>query len=115
MQEELIIEKRELERFIVNVKIEERDTGRCLGYSANMHKRGMMITSTEPLPLDRVLKVKLVHIQDEDEIIEIPLDIVGVWRTMDKTSGFHNTGFKIINTSPKQDKAINTVIEELAI
>lgn len=115
MEAELLIEKRRLKRFIVNVKILDRETEQCIGYSANMHTEGMLITSPEQLPLNKLLKIKLVHIQCDDEVIEIPLDVTGLWSKPGNNPDFYSAGFKIIGPSPEQIQAINAVIEDLAI
>ena len=115
MEAELLIDKRKLKRFIVNVKILDRETNQCLGYSANMHTKGMLITSTDRLPLNKLLKIKLVHIQFDDEVIEIPLNINGLWSKPSNNSDFHNTGFNIVEPTQEQIHAVNSVIEELAI
>ena len=115
MVAEVIIEKRKLRRFIVNVRILYRETGERLGYSANMHTEGLLITSTEPLPLQQLLKIKLVHLQFDDEEVEIPLDVMGLWSGPSKHPDFYQTGCRIINPGPEQVQAIAAVIEELAV
>jgi len=115
MEPELIIEKRKLHRFIVNVKILDDATRECLGYSANMHTEGLLITSTEPLPLHRILKIKLLHLQFDDEEIEIPLDVFGLWSKPGKNPDFYQNGFKIVNPGPEQTQAIEAVIKEMAV
>ncbi len=115
MEAELVIEKRKLKRFIVNVKILDSETDECIGYSANMHTEGMLITSPEQLPLNKLLRVKLVHIQFDDEVIEIPLVVTGLWSKAGNNPDFHNTGFKIVEATQEQIQAINAVIEDLAV
>lgn len=115
MEAELIIEKRRLKRFIVNVKILDQETNECIGYSANMHTEGMMVTSPGKIPLNTPLKIKLVHLQLDDEIIEIPLVIEGLWNMPGKNPDFYNTGFRIVNPDAEQVQAISRVIEDLAV
>jgi len=112
---ELIIEKRKLHRFILNVKILDRETGEHLGYSANMHTEGLLITSSEPIPVQQLLKIKLVHMQFDDEEVEIPLDVMGLWSGPGHHPDYYQTGCRIINPGPEQIKAITAVIKELAV
>ena len=109
-------EKRRQKRFIVNVKVFDLDTGDVLGYSANMHTRGMMIASTEPIPLLKEFKIRIEHLRmSDDELIEIPLRIRSLWGAPGKNPDFHNTGFLILDPTPETDEAIMQLIEELAV
>ena len=110
------VEKRILERFIVNVKVFNSDTGDLLGYSANMHTMGMKLTSPEEIPLDTEFNVKIEHIRfEDDEFVEIPLRIRSLWGATGKNTDFFETGFRIIDPTPESDRAITGLIEELSV
>jgi hypothetical protein len=111
----VIIEKRKLIRFIINVRIVDRETEQRLGYSANMHTEGMLITSTQPLPLQQLLQIKLVHIRKDDTLVEIPLDVIGLWSGPSRNPDFLQTGCKFVNPGAEQVRAIESVIRELAV
>lgn len=109
-------EKRRQKRFIVNVKVFDLETGDVLGYSANMHTRGMMISSTEPIPLLKEFKVRVEYLRmTDDELIEIPLHIRSLWNGPGLHPDFHNTGFLILDPTSESDAAIMGLIEELAV
>ena len=111
-----INEKRRQKRFIVNVKVFDLETGDVLGYSANMHTRGMMISSTEPIPLLKEFRVKIEHLRmDDDELVEISLRVRSLWNGPGKHPDFHNTGFLILDPTPESDEAIIQLIDELAV
>ena len=111
-----IEEKRRLKRFIVNVKVYNSDTGDLLGYSANMHTRGMKLTSTGEIPLNAEFNVKIEHIRfDDDEFVEIPLRIRSLWGGQGKNTDFFDTGFLIIDPTSDSDKAISLLIDELCV
>ena len=112
----VINEKRRQKRFIVNVKVIDLDSGDVLGYSANMHTRGMMISSTETIPLLKEFNVKIEHLRmSDDELIEIPLRVRSLWTGPGKHPDFQNTGFLILDPTSETDEAIMQLIEDLAV
>lgn len=109
-------EKRRQKRFIVNVKVFNLDDGELLGYSANMHTRGMMVSSTSEIPLLKEFKVKIEHIRmADDELIRIPLRVRSLWGAPSNNPDFYHTGFLILEPTPETDAAIMRLIEELAV
>lgn len=112
----VVSEKRRQKRFIVNVKIIDLDAGEVLGYSANMHTRGMMISSSEPIPLLKVYNVRIEHLRmSDDELVEIPLRIRSLWGGPGKHPDYHITGFLILDPTTESDEAIMQLVEELAV
>lgn len=109
-------EKRRQKRFVVNVKVFNMDSGDLLGYSANMHTRGMMISSTEKIPLLLEFNVKVEHIRiADDELFQLPLRIRSLWNGPSKNPDFYNTGFLILDPTPETDHAIMQLVDELAV
>ena len=109
-------EKRRQKRFIVNVKIFDQDTGELLGYSANMHTRGMMISSIEEIPLLKEFNVNIEHIRmADDELVQIPVRIRSLWAGPSNNPDFYNTGFLILDPTPETNHAILQLIDELAV
>lgn len=116
MNADRINEKRRQKRFIVNVKVFNQDGGELLGYSANMHTRGMMISSTSEIPLLKEFNVKIEHMRmADDELIQIPLRIRSLWGGISDNPDFYHTGFLILDPTPESDDAIMRLIEELAV
>ena len=109
-------EKRRQKRFIVNVKVYNQDDGELLGYSANMHSRGLMIASTWEIPLLKEYRVIIKHIGIvDDKLVEIPLRIRSLWGGPSNNPDFFHTGFLILDPSRESDEAIMALIEELAV
>ena len=111
-----INDKRRRKRFIVNVKVFNMDGGDLLGYSANMHTRGMMISSTEAIPLLKEFKVIIEHLRMADDVlVQIPVRIRSLWGGPSNNPDFYNTGFLILDPAPETDHAIMQLIDELAV
>ena len=109
-------DKRRQKRFIVNVKVFNEDDDELLGYSANMHTRGMMISSTDEIPLLKEFRVRIEHMRmADDEFVQIPLRIRSLWCVPGKNPDFYNTGFLILDPTPETDGAIMQLIDELAV
>jgi hypothetical protein len=105
--------ERKLKRIIVNAKVLIIDTGDCLGYTANMHTEGVMLSSVDPIPVSMQYNVKFEYLRPDDEIVEIPLTIYSLWAMISNNPDFHHTGFKIMNPVPKQNLAIEKLLSEL--
>lgn len=115
MEAEILIENRKLNRFIVNVKVYDMDTGDVMGYSANMHTRGMMLSTSTELPVDKEYNIKLEYMQLDEEMVEIPLRVRTIWCNAGNNPDFCYTGLLIIDSTPEQRSAIEELIEELAV
>ena len=109
-------EKRRQKRFVVNVKIFDQDNGELLGYSANMHTRGMMVSSTDEIPLLKEFRIRIEHFRmADDKLLQIPLRIRSLWGGPSENPDFFHTGFLILDPDPETDDAIMQLIEELAV
>jgi len=109
-------EKRRQKRFVVNVKIFNQENGELLGYSANMHTRGMMVSSTEEIPLLKEFRVRIEHIRmADDELVQVHLRIRSLWGGPSENPDFYQTGFLILDPVPETDDAILQLIDELAV
>ena len=108
-------EDREYKRFVINVKVFDQATNECLGYSANMHSCGMMLSSEKLIPDGREFNILIRHLQDDDELIEIRLAARCMWSKSGNNPDFYLAGFQFINPSPKQVLAIDELIWDLAV
>jgi hypothetical protein len=115
MESEVLIESRRLERFIINVKIIDADDESVLGYSANMHTEGLMIRSMRKIPSDKIINIRVEHMQFDDEFISIPLKVQSIWCYPDRKTDFFKVGFFIVDPTPSQRRAITGLIEELML
>lgn len=114
MKAEVLIENRKLKRLIINVKIYERKTGEFIGYSANMHVQGMMMSSTGIMPVGEEYLIQIKHMED-DEVIEIPLHMRCLWSSPGDNPDFFQSGYVFIEPKPAQTRAIENLLEDLAI
>lgn len=109
-------DKRRQKRFIVNVKVFIHDNGEFLGYSANMHTRGIMLSSTEEIPLLKEFRVNIEHIRmEDDKLVQIPLRIRSLWGGPSQNPDFYHTGFLILDPTKESEDAIMQLIDELAV
>lgn len=105
---------REYKRFVINVKVFDRDSGNCLGYSSNMHTGGMMLMSEEQISPGSKFRLIIKHIQQDDTVVEIPLVARCIWSNPGNNPDFYNAGLLFIDPGPKQILTIEELIWELA-
>ena len=114
MREEAAIDDRVYRRFVINVKVFDKNTGECLGYSSNMHTRGMMLMSMEEIPVGLAYEVKLSHLREDDSLVEIDITARCMWCKPGNNPDFFNAGFQFVNPGPKQIHAIDKLISDMA-
>ena len=115
MSLQVLVENRKLKRFIISLKVIEKETGSILGYIANMHSEAMMLSSERRIPVDKEFSITLEYVQDDDELVEIQLIARSVWCNISKNLDYYRTGFRFIDPSPSQVKTIVFLIDELAV
>lgn len=108
-------EDREFKRFVINVKVFDQETNECLGYSANMHSEGMMLSSEKLITCGKEYNIMIRHLQDDDDLVEINLDARCLWSKSGNNPDFYMAGFQFIDPSPRQILAIDELIWDLAV
>ena len=108
-------EYRKLKRFIIQVQILDSETKSFFAYTENLHGEGMLLTSEQRIPLGKEFHLELVHLQDNDERIILPLRVRCVWNRSNDSLNLYNAGFEFIDLEPQQARDIEILIEELAL
>lgn len=107
-------EKRKLKRFILYFNVIEQTSGRLLGYSGDIHQKGLMLVSKYEIPLIMDIPV-LVQVPGEVGVkSEIPLVINGIWNQLNMNPHFYNTGCRIVDPSQGVIDAINELVKEFS-
>ncbi len=115
MSLQALFENRKLKRFIISVKVFEKETGSILGYTENMHTEAMILTSEKQIPIEKEFRIKLEYVQDDNEIVEIPLVARSVWSKLSKNLDYYSTGFRFIDSTPIHVQALELLIDELSV
>ena len=107
------IENRHLDRLILYIKVFDNETNAFLGYTANIHSKGMMLVSETLIPLDKDISIRLEHVKDDFKKIAIPLSARGVWRGDTHVFDVYTTGFRFVDPSHTQIIELDNLFEDL--
>jgi hypothetical protein len=107
-------EKRKEKRLVRYLNVIEQTTGKLLGHTGDIHYTGLLLVSTQEIPLLMDIPVWL-EIPGEGEIKNrVSLSINGIWSQKNINPDFYNTGCWIVNPPLDAVNAIEKLIEELA-
>jgi hypothetical protein len=113
-RKKLFDEMRKLKRFILYLNVIEQSSGKLLGYTGNIHNKGLLLVSKHEIPLIVDIPV-LVQIPGEDGVkTEIPLIINGIWNQLNRNPHFYNTGCQLVDPSAEVIDAINEITKEMS-
>ncbi len=108
-------EYRKLKRIIIQVQVLDSETKSFFGYTENLHREGMLLTSEQKIPLGKEFHLELVYSRDNDEEITIPLRVRCVWNRSSDSHNLYNAGFEFIDLAPQQTRDIERLIDELTV
>ena len=102
-------EKRKLKRYLIRLKVIDRETGALLGFAEDIHMGGMKVMSKQPIPAQQELKVWLGK---EDTHLKIPITIFRIWSSfMDTDPVVYYAGVHFINLTDAAMDSIQTLID----
>lgn len=108
-------DRRKLERpnLAFFTRLFDRDTGRLLGYLANLTDEGVMLIGDEPLEAGRSFRIRM----ELDEAIlhhkHLDFDARCLWCTPDPLSSqFFNAGFQLMQIKPEDLDIIKRITHE---
>jgi len=116
----LLNENRHLVRreLIYYLKLIDRQTGLELGRLGDIHTEGMLVFTSEPLPLQSVFKLllKLPKTLAEEGFPELPVQAQTLWnRPGPRLSNYHENGLCFLDLTIKAQKTINRLTEFFAM
>ncbi len=111
---EKLADKRELERFNLNLDVIEQTTDNYLGYTGDMHRVGLMLISKVELALSLDIPIWLEMLGDNGIESKMPMIINGVWNKKTMNPVIYHTGCRLVRPSPEAINKIDEFIDGLA-
>ena len=79
VQQLKLVEKRQLKRYSVRLKVHLQETNEVLGYVVNLHKKGMMLMSMTTLPENKEINIWFGTTNVNEKQEKIFLTVYKVW------------------------------------
>ncbi len=79
VQQLKLVEKRQLKRYSVRLKVHLQETNEVLGYVVNLHKKGMMLMSMATLPENKEINIWFGTTNVNEKQEKIFLTVYKVW------------------------------------
>jgi c-di-GMP-binding flagellar brake protein YcgR len=108
-----IIDKRKAKRSIIRIKVVDAGTDQLIGNTIDLNSTGMLLVSSDEIPMGQAMSVRLEHTFDDRKNITLSAKVV--WHMASVKPGVYNAGFYFTDTTPEQTRFINNLIEELAM
>ena len=107
--------QRKLERrqLVVYLRVGDRDSGRELGYLADITTEGLMLVSNDPVEIGRVYRLEVEPAEAGSGVPPIHLDGRSLWTRPDVNPALHLTGFELVDPGADEIRAINALIVDL--
>ena len=96
-------------------RVFDRRSGQLLGNVADITPEGVMVISTQPLPIAQVFRLRLDLPEPIFGVDHLDLQAESLWSTPDIDPSHYNTGFKLLNISPEDAVLIDKIIQEYGI
>ncbi|MDX9863735.1 MAG: hypothetical protein RBT34_02905 [Anaerolineaceae bacterium] len=106
-------EKRELKRRhpVYYLQVTDIDSGENLGYLIDINAKGIMLAGQSALIPEKVFKIAIQLPEEMEGEQAIFLKVSSVWSEFDPLLEKTRNGFKIDESTPKELKKINWLIE----
>jgi hypothetical protein len=92
--------------------IYDRESNELIGQLEDYSVEGMMISSSEPLPVKQKYQMKMAIPIGKEEVREIIFDGESLWCNQGTSPGSYNTGFQLTKVSPEDLEIIEQLVEE---
>ena len=111
------IEQRKLKRrnFILNIEVQEKNSGKILGDLGDITTEGIMLVSDDPITENKSFSLKIELPEEADEPLEIVFDAQSIRCQKTIHEAIFITGFKITALDEENREKIEYFIEEYAV
>lgn len=110
---EATADQRALKRHPVQLLVFDRQTGRPLGSTIDLHTMGMLVVGSSPIPLDTDIPVLLEYSLENGEKKSLGLIARGVWTMQNVIPEIHNTGCCFIDTEQAQISELEEILTQV--
>jgi len=108
-----VAEKRKQNRLSLNLKVFERETGKRLGLTENIHCEGMMLVCVRPFVNGEVIQL-VIELPGKGETKKLTLTAASCWSVLDKKNAIYNVGFRFLYSTPEMKYYYRTLFDGLA-
>ena len=110
------VEKRQLKRFSVRLKVYSQETNEVLGYVVNLHTMGMLLMSMTTLPENKEIKIWFGTKNGDEEQEKIFLTLYRVWSSFtENVPRLYYFGLHYVNPSDEALDKIQGLIDGLGV
>ena len=108
-------ERRRLKRFSVRLKVYLQASDELLGYAENLHHKGMMIVTKEPIAKNQELSIWFGASKEEKRLNRIFVSAYKVWESFtDSEERFYYSGLHFVAPSEETQDKILSLLDEIA-
>ncbi len=109
-----MLERRQAERHPISYYFQVTDaaTHEILGSLVNISKKGIMIDGTRPLPLNKIIRVRLNTTPEVADTLNIEFSTCVRWCRQDETApGIYDMGLEFVKVSPLSAQVLERIAE----
>jgi PilZ domain len=96
-------------------RVFDRESGQLLGQMADITPGGAMIISGRPIEIGKVYHLHLDLPEDTFKEGHIDFEARSIWCQADIDPSLFNTGFELLDVTPKKAKIVEQIIQEYTI
>ena len=107
-------EQRKLKRWhlIYYLRVFDEQRSALIGHVFDITTQGLRLVSEWPIPSGSVYQLSMEVPHDSGETIRVSLPARALWSRPDEdSSGFHHTGFQLLEPSPRAVERIRSLID----
>lgn len=93
-------------------RVFDRSIGKMIGYLSDITVEGAMIISEEQSEPGKVYRLRMDLPEDAFDQSYFHFEAQCMWSSRDVNPNFYMNGFKLLNTSPQDEKIIEKIIKE---
>lgn len=114
MSNSINIDNRRLPRYSTRLKVFDQETGDLIGYTEDLHLKGIKLSSDEPVQEGKEIRIWLETSSEEKNPERISLHAYRVWSAFSDTDPrYYYTGLHFIDTSEETLDSLQVIIENL--
>lgn len=97
------------------LRVFDVDSHKPIGHSVDHTPEGIMLISDDPIATDKVYHLKMILPAKIMKKKVLAFDAKSLWCRKDVNSDFFDTGFKLLNVTPKKSEIIKGLIEDFGM
>jgi len=92
---------------IFNLEVTDEESGKVLGRLADLTKDGIMVVAREPLPTDRLYRLRITV---PEGLRDLSFEARSRWSAQDANADYFDTGFQLLEVEPGHADIVHRLI-----